>query len=585
MDESKEANAFYHALYIYLKKTQVINRKLSCVSNVVCLKTFKHFDKNDFIRNLKALENVDSESVEKAYKDLGSTFDKSYLEEIKEVDDTSKVIFISIDRMLPRNVQKYHNCTLLTIIDVNDATASFYPLNADTKNLIPSDDYKLTFSRETNQVELQILCKNEGSSNWLQFVLIKKVQSWIDSFSKEEIQQNIESHNLINSELYNSTYASLKEKYGRELEANWKETTDPKKFIYEDIAIASYLIVLWKHERDAENIIDPQSFVDLGCGNGLLVYILSQEGHRGYGIDLRKRKIWDQYPSGTDLREYAIIPSDENLFPDIDWIIGNHSDELSPWISVISARSSYKSRYFLLPCCAFEFSGAKYQRKGGIKSLYMSYIDYLLSISDVCGFSSTKLDRLKIPSTKRICIIATGRIHSQAEFQLQCQNIQNFINQENSSESNSNIWSETFKPRDKIEPVRNCTKIEKSLKDSITKVIFDKLLEERSFCDKFPEWNCGGKIRMSDAVNLILEEDLKKLKSECGGLQTILRNKHQIFEVHGGVIKIRMPQRITEKNLTRRNAMKNVIKTLQCYFYKNHPNACPLNDSECCYRH
>lgn len=116
MDESKEANAFYHALYIYLKKTQVINRKLSCVSNVVCLKTFKHFDKNDFIRNLKALENVDSESVEKAYKDLGSTFDKSYLEEIKEVDDTSKVIFISIDRMLPRNVQKYHNCTLLTII-------------------------------------------------------------------------------------------------------------------------------------------------------------------------------------------------------------------------------------------------------------------------------------------------------------------------------------------------------------------------------------------------------------------------------------------------------------------------------------
>lgn len=44
------------------------------------------------------------------------------------------------------------------------------------------------------------------------------------------------------------------------------------------------------------------SFVDLGCGNGLLVYILNQEGYPGMGIDVRKRKIWDVYPKDVNLQ-------------------------------------------------------------------------------------------------------------------------------------------------------------------------------------------------------------------------------------------------------------------------------------------
>ena len=49
--------------------------------------------------------------------------------------------------------------------------------------------------------------------------------------------------------------------------------------------------------------------VDLGCGNGLLVYILSNEGHKGIGIDLRRRKIWDLFPESTHLqvRENFVI--------------------------------------------------------------------------------------------------------------------------------------------------------------------------------------------------------------------------------------------------------------------------------------
>lgn len=75
--------------------------------------------------------------------------------------------------------------------------------------------------------------------------------------------------------------------------------------MYEDVAIATYLILVWRQERHANNSIELQSFVDLGCGNGLLVYILSSEGHPGSGIDLRKRGIWDTFPETTILKVRA----------------------------------------------------------------------------------------------------------------------------------------------------------------------------------------------------------------------------------------------------------------------------------------
>lgn len=86
----------------------------------------------------------------------------------------------------------------------------------------------------------------------------------------------------------------------------WKETTDPLKFIYEDIAIASYLIVLWKQERKEKHLQTKQSFVDLGCGNGLLVYLLSSEGHSGIGIDIKRRKLWDDFPDYVCLKVITI---------------------------------------------------------------------------------------------------------------------------------------------------------------------------------------------------------------------------------------------------------------------------------------
>lgn len=54
-------------------------------------------------------------------------------------------------------------------------------------------------------------------------------------------------------------------------------TTDPQKHVFEDISICAFLICLWKGRREEVR------FVDLGCGNGFLTHLLTQEHFIGYG--------------------------------------------------------------------------------------------------------------------------------------------------------------------------------------------------------------------------------------------------------------------------------------------------------------
>lgn len=89
----------------------------------------------------------------------------------------------------------------------------------------------------------------------------------------------------------------------------WPECTDPQKFIHEDVAIAAYLILVWHKEREELKLGEDykQSFIDIGCGNGLLVYLLASEGYPGKGIDIRARKIWSCYPSEIQLEVFVFI--------------------------------------------------------------------------------------------------------------------------------------------------------------------------------------------------------------------------------------------------------------------------------------
>ena len=105
-----------------------------------------------------------------------------------------------------------------------------------------------------------------------------------------------------------NTYARLKAKYARTLIEGWVESTDPAKHVFEDLGIAAFLIELWREMYKDDSF---PGFVDIGCGNGLLVHILLQEGYSGWGFDARKRKSWPTYSQKAqeNLKEMVLIPS------------------------------------------------------------------------------------------------------------------------------------------------------------------------------------------------------------------------------------------------------------------------------------
>nr|KIR88639.1 tRNA (uracil-O(2)-)-methyltransferase [Cryptococcus tetragattii IND107] len=208
-----------------------------------------------------------------------------------------------------------------------------------------------------------------------------------------------------------------------------------------DVAVAAYLMLLWKDMYpERPNISDkgkgedvrkwdtwgrPEGgFVDLGCGNGLLVHVLISEGYIGKGYDLRPRPSWNMYPTMTKdalVKQPLDLPAwfphtekewelgswpmrEECVVRDGIFIIGNHCDELTPWLPLLSIIPSPPVPYISLPCCLHtldsiyshvEFAHSSQWSNPSIllpaeldptKSVYDSYIAWLGWCSSRCGW-------------------------------------------------------------------------------------------------------------------------------------------------------------------------------------------------------
>lgn len=225
-------------------------------------------------------------------------------------------------------------------------------------------------------------------------------------------------HDLIVDKVkFQKKYLELKQKYGSYLVENWMESTDPKKHAFEEIAIAAFLLELWDLKYKGKYLANNSDFEfrDLGCGNGILTYILIMEGCNGLGIDARTRKTWQMFPEKVQqhLKQQVIVPSillrpniqmkylnpnltDNNMVFQIPahndlisdkatilytskdlieskhiniaeftttanasfeniFVIGNHSDELTCWIPLLGYP------FMVIPCCSHNFSGAKHR--------------------------------------------------------------------------------------------------------------------------------------------------------------------------------------------------------------------------------
>ncbi|CAN2388593.1 tRNA (uracil) methyltransferase activity, partial [Pristimantis euphronides] len=547
---------------------------------------------------------------------------------------------VTLRRLIPKSNPHYRSSVPrreLLVTDVSNNVVTFIPLEEPNQGhfqVKENNIYQIRLTHVEDDEWSISLCtvyaegwESDGviypKISWMKNELLSRLAKWSTEDKRSDFKSTL---SLIAVDKYSKLYQSLKEKY-KDMVKVWPEVTDPEKFVYEDVAIATYLLVLWEEERSQKQLKEKQSFVDLGCGNGLLVHILSNEGHQGRGIDVRRRKIWDMYGSQTVLEESAITPSDNYLFPDTDWIIGNHSDELTPWLPVIAARSSYSCRFFVLPCCFFTFYG-KYNRKSSKKTQYREYLDFVAEVGAKCGFIVEE-DCLRIPSTKRVCLIGKSRCYSpaeepQADAQRSlyisshsaesisseaasgtCEHHTDSVNgDENSDFVNHPLktehanWISGFRPRDKVEQVRNCALLPRDFIDKVVLQVAQLLLcsdtEEKnnlSAGGAEQSWNKGRSLPLREVAEVLDKETLQRLKNECGGLQTLLRNNHQVFQVMSSMVSIRdwSQETCTASHQHRAEAKRklsaDVLKTRFCWFYVNHPNGCPRTAVHCPYAH
>ncbi|TID19393.1 AdoMet-dependent methyltransferase predicted [Venturia nashicola] len=194
---------------------------------------------------------------------------------------------------------------------------------------------------------------------------------------------------------FQDTYTRLKIKYAKILIGDWVEQTDPTKHVFEDLGIAAFLIELWEQMYGVASTSAPTSdpeaptekskqkvfpgFVDIGCGNGVLVNVLTQEGYPGWGFDARRRKTWSTFPPSIQekLKELVLVPqilqdsmsseAAEEMtdptkyhnggFPGGTFIVSNHADELTAWTPLLAFQN--QSPFIAIPCCSHDLSGTR----------------------------------------------------------------------------------------------------------------------------------------------------------------------------------------------------------------------------------
>uniref|UniRef100_A0A672LU43 tRNA (uracil-O(2)-)-methyltransferase n=1 Tax=Sinocyclocheilus grahami TaxID=75366 RepID=A0A672LU43_SINGR len=518
MTDMRSADSMWSAADVWIKKPHVVNKRLCGVTET----EYRDVDTAELIQVLSPLLGTSIKIADISVFLHTNIVDKEH--------ETAGRWCVGVRTIIPK-VKKTGECLYKEVIikDIVGHAVTFIPFEETDVGQVTvksSNIYQIQLQLKPEEwmLSLHALMPEQWCSDgvaypklsWLCTKLLPKLSRWALESKTSEFKSTL---SLIPVEKYSILYQQLKEKY-KELVKVWPEVTDPEKFVFEDVAIATYLLILWGEERAEKGTTTKQSFVDLGCGNGLLVHILNNEGHPGKGMDIRKRKIWDMYGPGTHLEENAITPSNDFLFPTTDWLIGNHSDELTPWIPVIAARSSYSCRYFVLPCCFFDFCG-KYQRRQCKKSQYKEYIDFISDVSTVCGFN-TEEDCLRIPSTKRVCIIGKGRKYREAEEALVEKRRSDYIRRREALFTNSGVsmnvnqsghyrpndngqnisapandWVNGFQPREKTETIRNCTALPRDFVNEVVLRVAKALLSltesntESSNCGD--AWNTGGK--------------------------------------------------------------------------------------------
>lgn len=163
---------------------------------------------------------------------------------------------------------------------------------------------------------------------------------------------------------------------------------------------------------------------------------------------MRARKSWSLWGPEVDLRTTTLSPPemcllgetkegltspDTSPFPNGSFLIGNHADELTPWIPLLASVTPHAS-FFNMPCCLHTFD-ARFTRqeykidetlleslphmKEDVRAFqamsrdnggrYAAYINYLAEMTMRAGWKPER-ESLRIPSTKAWAFIGRKRV-------------------------------------------------------------------------------------------------------------------------------------------------------------------------------
>nr|XP_011743253.1 probable tRNA (uracil-O(2)-)-methyltransferase isoform X5 [Macaca nemestrina] len=311
---------------------------------------------------------------------------------------------------------------------------------------------------------------------WLGEELLAKLAKWSVENKKSDFKSTL---SLVSIMKYSKAYQELKEKY-KEMVKVWPEVTDPEKFVYEDVAIAAYLLVCLigksrTYPPSREASVDEKR----------TQYIKSRRGCPGS-------------PPGR---------------------------ELCPSPLRVAAGSAGH-------CDGHQALGA---RVG--------------------------------------CVAGAWAAERGAGPQVE------------------GAWLPGFHPREKAERVRNCAALPRGFIDQVVLQVANLLLGGKqlntgsSRNGSLKTWNRGESLSLAEVASELDTETLRRLKRECGGLQTLLRNSHQVFRVVNGRVHIRDWREETLWETKQPEAKQRVLskacKTRLCWFFTHHPDGCALS-ADCC---
>lgn len=301
----------------------------------------------------------------------------------------------------------------------------------------------------------------------------------------ETKETDLSKDNVIPRHLVQDTYARLKILYAKDLCDRWLDNPEPSKHVFEDFAVAAFVIELWRlmyniapskegtSTQKQRKVEDFPGFVDVACGNGILVYVLLMEGYSGYGFDACRRKTWSIFPVSVQerLSENIYIPKPfADVLGPVDigvnthtgdfsqgtFIISNHADEMTVWTPLLAALASPESPlpFLSIPCCSHSLSGSRYRypppkngttghqeqegkyveqspqpasgdlralraakekektEDGIMNSIYGSLTAKTMSIAEEIGYEVEKT-QLRIPSTRNLGVIGARELFTK----------------------------------------------------------------------------------------------------------------------------------------------------------------------------